>query len=165
MAKVNGYLGWVQSGGCVQAYPDATRGVDILFSCLNEPTGSAELLVNLHNVLTQRYGINVAYQAVIPRLTRPSCTCSRVLAAAALVGVRLDNGISRTCSATSSTPPPARSDRTRRPSRRCLDTRSFLAPTRCDAGAGGGAATPGRIHHGPGTAPRQPGRSAAAGAP
>ena len=51
----------------MQAYPDAAGGVDILVSCLDEPTGvAAELLVNLHNALAQRYGIGVAYQAVIP---------------------------------------------------------------------------------------------------
>ena len=66
IAKVNGYMSWVQSGGCQQAYPEAKDGVDFLVSCIDEPTGeTAQLLVSLHNQLAERYGIGVYYQAVV----------------------------------------------------------------------------------------------------
>lgn len=65
IAKVNGYLGWIQTGGCVQMYPEAAQGVDILLACMDEPTGdTAELLVSLHNQFAQRYGIGVYYKPV-----------------------------------------------------------------------------------------------------
>ncbi len=67
VGKVNGYLAWIQTGGCVQSYPDAAHGVDILISRMDEPVdGAKTLLTQIHDLFAERYGIGAFYQAVFP---------------------------------------------------------------------------------------------------
>jgi hypothetical protein len=66
IAKVNGYLSWVQTGECLKAYPESAQGVDFLVSCIDEPTGNtAQLLLSLHNQFAERYSIGVYFQPAI----------------------------------------------------------------------------------------------------